>query len=394
VPALRTSIPDQLARSISCSLGLPEDAGAVLGALLLQTDRAASLEELEAVLRRPVGRLGVSVDQLRRLGVLERGEQRFKQRLRGTPGLRDLLRQLASAYRKGGMEALEALHWQQREISKPYRRLMRALQQLCPVERLTEFGAALNRDLEQLPLWEASTRAISQLAGRWDVLLPEASRPALASSPLIVYGNHPSMLTPFLVSAALEREDIRVITCRYVEQLVPNIADHLFPVEPAYTRTAREGLKHGLSHLLSMALLYRFDQMPDPVTAKQLNGQSIRAASEHVRSGGVSVIFPGGGGTRRWYPGLGRLISQLLQDPGASEPLLVPIREMHSSNLRLYRLLSGRTGSRSKKSRKLPITLAVGRPQPLSSYAFTDRTSPQEIVKTLRTQFRRTRCEG
>jgi hypothetical protein len=94
-----------LARRVGESLGLPEDAAAVVVALLLELGDGISLDELVFMLRRPIGRLGSSIDRLRRLGAIERGVRHIPALTRGTPGIRDLIRNLAAAYRSGGMEA-------------------------------------------------------------------------------------------------------------------------------------------------------------------------------------------------------------------------------------------------------------------------------------------------
>ena len=113
-PCDRTELLEAMSRRFRDSLGLPHDAGAIVGSLLLNSDGAVSLGTLEQFLKRPIGRVGSSIDLLRRLGAIERGEQRFPGLARGTPGLRDLLRRLAAAYRRGGMEALEGEHWRRR----------------------------------------------------------------------------------------------------------------------------------------------------------------------------------------------------------------------------------------------------------------------------------------
>ncbi len=380
------TLSERMGKRLSDDLGLPSDAANVVSSLLLAREDAVSLEDLERVLRRPIGRLGTSVDLLRRLGVIQRGERRFAAFTRGTPGLRDLLRRMAAAYRKGGMEALETVHWRRVETSASYRRLLRWLGKLLPLDAVAEFGSQLDRDLETSPLWEASTRALSRLNDRWEIDIPDATREIIASKPLIVYGNHPSMLTPFLVAAALEREDLKFVSCRYVSQLIPNLERDIFPVDPTYDRSAREGLKTGFSHMLTMALLYRFDEGVDIEQAREQNLSSIQAAAEHVSHGGVSLIFPGAGGTRVWYPGLGVLIKEVLRNEPDTDVYLVPIHEAHSSNLRLYRALSKK---RRGFGRRPPLSLHVGQPRPLRYEGFSLSQKPREIAHQLHWAYRR-----
>ena len=386
-PSIERSLSETLAERLRKSVGLPPDAGAILGSLLLEPDGAVSLERLERFLRRPIGRLGQSVDLLRRLGAIERGERRFPGWTRGTPGLRDLARRLAAAYRRGGMEALEGEHWRRREISPGYRRIVRILQAICPLDALAEFGAQLDRDLEDHPLWEASTIALSRLPDRWEIRISDEVREIAANRPLIVYGNHPSMLTPFLVAAALERDGLKFVSCRYVARLIPNVADALLPVDPTWERSSRNGWAGSLSHLLTLALLYRFDEPRDPRLAREGNRRSILAAAEHVLAGGASLIFPGGGGEKAWYPGLGLLVSEVLARD-ADEVYLLPVREENSSNMRLYRTLS-RRGSPPRRLLRRPIRLTVGRPQALTSMASLRGSEPQQIVDRLRRRYAR-----
>lgn len=112
----RDGFSNALAHRLSTALGLPNDAAAAVGALLVDPEGAVSLDDLEAVLRRPIGRLGPSVDRLRRLGMVERGAGQASATMRGTAGLRDLMRRLTAAYHRGGMEAIEAEHWDRSPI--------------------------------------------------------------------------------------------------------------------------------------------------------------------------------------------------------------------------------------------------------------------------------------
>jgi hypothetical protein len=383
----RKDFSEALGRTLTESIGLPDDAAAVIGSLLLDDDGAASLSELESVLNRPIGRLGSSMAQLTRLGVIQRGVQRFPGPRQGTLGLRDLACRLAAAYRKGGMGEIEEVHWRRRETSKFYRLGMHLIHSLCPLEALTQFGAELNRDLQSYSLWEASMLALSRLPDAWEVTLPRDARQILRTKPLIVYGNHPSMLTPFLVAAALERDDFGFVAHGYVERLIPEIRKYLFPVEPTYDGSLREGMKHGLSHLLTVALLNRFDEpdVSDPSKAS-INRASIQDAAEHVVEGGVSVIFPGGGGEGAWFPGLGVMVSEVLKSDRAEDVYLLPIREKNSSNVRLHRSLARRKRGRRGLVRQ-PICLAVGEPQSLSLSGFTPATSPKQIVDKLRKRY-------
>jgi len=384
--AARRELTEALGTYISRSIGLPDDASVIVSAMMIESDAAVSLDELERFLRRPIGRLGLSVDRLRRLGAIKRDAGRRAAPVRGTPGLRDLLARLAHAYRRGGMKALEAEHWRRRERSAVYRTAIRIVQAICPLDAVAGFGANLDRDLETRPLWEAATLALSRLSDRWEIDVPDGDSHVLRHRPLVVYGNHPSMLTPFLVAAALERPDFKFVSCRYVARLIPNAADVIFPIEPTWERSSRDGVRGGLSHILSMAILYRFDRPEPPDVARTANRRSILSAAEHVAAGGASLIFPAGGGERVWYPGLGVLVSEVAKRKGIDDAYVVPVREENSSNLRLYRALSRR---RRGTPRRRPIRLTVGRPEPLTSFGFGTAAEPHDVVHALRDHYER-----
>jgi len=152
----------------------------------------------------------------------------------------------------------------------------------------------------------------------------------------------------------------------------------LSPVEPTRARSVRDGLQGGMLHVLGMAALYRFDVLLDPC------GRPTRGERRHIRH------LPRRGRRGAWYPGLGRMVLALLTSEAAGDVYLVPTREEHSSNVRLYRTSSGRRRARRLALRR-SIRMVIGDPVPLLKSGLTPATDPRRIAATLRAGYRSAR---
>ncbi len=375
----------EVATRLRTSFGVPEDAGRVLASLLVNGG-AATLSDVAAVAGTSLGDAAVGCDILGGRGALWRaaGVKPGTWSQGKDSGLRRSLSRLRGAYRDGGLPAVREEHVRSSEQSAAYRQASSVLEHLCPMMALLHLGTELEDALSRESLPNAAASLLSRLPDRWEIPIVESTRAPLQRSPLVVFGNHPSMLTPFLLAAALERDDLRILAHRYVTTLVPSMGPYVLPLEPTHLVSARRRGLAGPAHTLSLSALRQLDVVVDEEEARRVNRAALNEGVRHVLAGGALAIFPNGGRENgRWYPGLGRLVDALR----GSDALLVPVREAGSSNRRVYRLLRKRHGGAPLRE---PIRFYVGQPIPMRRLVLPPDAGAAEIVALLRSVYERT----
>ncbi|MCX6093399.1 MAG: hypothetical protein NTY63_01045 [Candidatus Bipolaricaulota bacterium] len=374
-----------LAVHLRASLGVPEDQGKAIASLLV-SGGTATLSEVAAVADTSLGDADAGCSRLASRGAVWQAvgvKPGIWSDTRGR-GLRRSLSRLRSAYRHGGLPAVREEHLRNAERSAAYRRASSAIERLCPMAALLHLGSELERALCRESLPDAALSLLSRLPDWWEIPMLESARGPLQRSPLLVFGNHPSMLTPFLLAAALERDDLRILAHRYVTTLVPSMTPYVLPLEPTHLVSARRRGLASPAHALSVSALRRLDGLVDEEEARRVNRAALDEGVRHVLAGGALAIFPNGGRENgRWYPGLGRLVDSLR----ASDALLVPVREAGSSNRRVYRLLRGR---RHRAPLREPIRFYVGEPIPMRRLVLPSDAGAGEIVAMLQSVYERT----
>jgi len=228
------------------------------------------------------------------------------------------LSEMQASFRDGDIAGLRKAYLKARSDNFFLRHLLRLIERFYPV---------------------ASRETLERIGIDWEYRLPKETEEVLRSARVIFYGNHPSMLTPFLIAARLDRTDIRILMMGYVGHLIPSLSRLILPLELPLNRPLTELRRGGMKHLLALWLVSR------------LNRRSLKAAIDHVRSGGCVAIFPAGGGraNRRWYPGIGTLVKDLAKESTDRPIYLVPIREYNSSNHRVYASLAKTKAARIRR---------------------------------------------
>ena len=370
--------------------GLSKPMSELLASLLLSPD--LSFRDLVERSEGSAGGVAASRDALVERGIIER--------VRVSPGattrpnrfgIRQTFAKLRTAYEEGGIHELAEVHHLALEESPPYARLFGMLQRACPFSELLGLAARLDVGIGASGLPGAANAALSELRDRWEIHLPRerSARRILRHAPLIVYGNHPSMLTPFLLAAALEREDLRFVAFGYVGKLVPAMASHIFPVFPTFRRSIRQSLSAGLSHILALSMLYRLDRVPSPDEARRRNREAIDRAIGHVGHGGATVIFPAAGReSGAWFPGLGAIVRGVAASDPAVPAYLVPIRVRNNANERVYAAIRSGRGCRTKPRicSRGPILVEIGLPSRIDRPNAAERTAV-EISRRLQAQY-------
>ncbi len=366
------------------SLGVPEDQGRALASLLV-SGGTATLSEVAAMAGTSLGDAHVGCEFLASRGAVWQAAG-VKPGVWSDPrgrGLRRALSRLRCAYRRGGLPAIREEHLRTAERSAAYRRVSSAIERVCPMAALLHLGSELEGALCRESLPDAALSLLSRLPDWWEIPMLETARASLQRAPLLVFGNHPSMLTPFLLAAALDRNDLRILAHRYVTTLVPSMAPYVLPLEPTHLVSAQRRGLASPAHTLSLSALRQLDGLIDEEEARRANRAALAEGVRHVLAGGALAIFPNGGRENgRWYPGLGRLIAALR----ASDALLVPVREVGSSNRRVYRLLRRR---RHVPLLREPIRFYVGEPIPMRRLVLPPDADAGEIVAMLQSLYER-----
>jgi len=309
---------------------------------------------------------------------------------------RRLLAQLRVAYQRGGMPAFQEVHLAALRQHWTYRTMWRLVDFASPASSLLTLASDFDRRIGEVGLSAAADAMIKILPFSWEMRLPGKEAEILSTAPLLIYGNHPSMLTPFLIAAAVNRPDLRIIALSYVGKLIPNLEAYLFPLQASQRRTLRGRSRSGMTHALSLSLIYHLDGQLNSEVARDQNHATLSKAARHVLGGGAAVIFPGGGGkeTRGWFPGIGVIAANLAQAAGSDTIYLVPVKVSNSSNSRVYSTLSENPLSRIRRRLlyRHPIQLTVEKPIPLVSLIKGRNHSPQFLASLLQnhyeTQFR------
>ena len=184
-----------------------------------------------------------------------------------------------------------------------FRAALRAIESVFPLKRVGSMGAEFDARIARDGLSEASRWLLTESGIPWKAEFPEIGRELLESGPLVIYGNHPSLATPFILAAVLEHPRLGYISSAYVSNLLPAMVPHLFAVELIRHQQVRNRPGSGVAHLVAHSLLADIYERPSREVARAANREVISNAAKHVTQGGALVIYPAGGGKDRlWYP--------------------------------------------------------------------------------------------
>ncbi len=256
---------------------------------------------------------------------------------------RQAVRRVRRAYAAGREGRLQTAYADARWQTPIIRPLLALADRLYPITEVIHFAGEMDRRIRADGLSAACSAGVARLGLDCEFAMSDATREILASSPAIVYGNHPTLLTPFLVGAALPRLEVRFFMLNYVGHLIPALKQYMLPLEISSPRGFREWRRGGNRRVVAHWLTQILEKGRAPVDAKPSNRTMLGRGASHVIAGGCIVIFPSGGGRkdRAWYPGIGHIARQLAGNRAAPDVFLVPMREEQSSNDHVYRALRG-----------------------------------------------------
>ena len=308
----------------------------------------------------------------------------------GVRSARVAIDRMRDAYAAGDIVGLIRAYRQAPGESRLLRVALSLLESFYPLPAFLELAAHLDRNIGDDGLHVGCRRFFQEIAFDWQYDLSGPHKEIAETHPVIFFGNHPSLLTPFLVAASVNRSDLRYFSTSFVCRLIPSFGEISYPMEVPLTRSWTEWRRGGWKRVLAYRLISLLHDLPDGEETKTINCRSLALGASHVRQGGSVMICPGGGGKhdRRWYPGIGSLLKNLQQAPGDREAYLVPIREENCTNKRVYAHLMDGPMARLKESvlYRGPVRITIADPIPLSRI-ISPASTAEQIVELLRAHY-------
>lgn len=297
---------------------------------------------------------------------------------------RNSLNTLRVAYSEGDAQQLHDAYVGVRKTSRFLAMFFPLLENIYPVRGFLDFASRLEDCMAADGLHLGCKRFFDKLTVPWRIDLPASIRVIAENEPVLFFGNHPSLFTPFLAAASVNRPDFRFFSSKYVCNLLPSLRAAAFPMEVPLTRSWVEWRRSGWQRVLVYRLLSLIHDMPEPEAVRASNRASIAAGADHLRQGGSAIICPGGGGKakdRKWYAGIGTLMKQLQESPGERSVYLLPYREENCSNKRIYAHIQKGPLARFKNAvvYRGPIRMRFGDPIPLADIGNPESTVHQLV---------------
>jgi len=309
------------------------------------------------------------------------------------PGFRQrwkaILHQLRQAYESGDVRSLRTL-WYQGLREPGVGWALRLFNRIYPLQAILDVADELNGRMAEEGLARASRWLLEEKVVHWRAEVPPATQAVLAHRPVVIYGNHPSLLTLFLVSSQVDRPDFRVVAASFLERFLPGFAPYAYAVELPVRDWWRQFWEGGLQRLVVVYWVTRLRPVPPKTRAKELNRMTLRKSIEHVRDGGALLIAPQGWSrtTRRWYPGLGIILQDLAKNSGPNPLYLVAYHEENSTDALVHAFLAG--GARSRRVldrlKRDPVKITFSQPRVLVPAELLEG-SPADLVERLRRDY-------
>jgi hypothetical protein len=301
---------------------------------------------------------------------------------------RKSLDSLHVAYSEGDAKQLHDAYVDARKTSRFLAILFPFLETIYPVRQFLALASQLEESMSTYGIHSGCQHLFTKLSISWRHELPPPIREIAENEPVLFFGNHPSLFTPFLAAACVDRPDFRFFSAQYACNLLPSLKAAAFPMEVPLTRSWTEWRRSGWQRALVYRLLSLIHDMPDPDDVRASNRTSLAAGAQYIREGGSALICPGGGGKAKdlkWYTGIGSLVKQLQQSQGERTIYLLPFREENCSNKRIYANIQQGPLARFKRDviYRGPIRFRFGDPIPIDEIGTPD-TTVHQLVELLK----------
>jgi len=274
--------------------------------------------------------------------------------------------------------------------SLSYRFFCGLLDLVYPATALLDVLKDLDHRAEESGLARALTGVLELLPTPCRTAFPAQGEDQIRTHPIVVFGKHGSILTPFLVATSLSRLDLKMLGASYVAKLGPNIARTMYPVDlpiPTFRRAARRGILLRIGAWLTAKL----DTPVDKMVARERNRTSLIRAAEHVLGGGALLIAPDARNPKeKWRSGIGILVAHIARsDTALHETRLVPYR-VWAPITGIFHLLSRNPFLRAvgRWQYRQPVRVVLGEPILLSEVIRRTGLDPIAITEHLESHYR------
>jgi 1-acyl-sn-glycerol-3-phosphate acyltransferase len=300
---------------------------------------------------------------------------------------------LRAAFTTGGIPALREAYLAAARESAVFRCAGRLAELVFPVVRFLDWIVRLDGFIATHGLHGAIARLAEEFPLRWETRVSHECVEILRRAPVVVYGNHPSQITPLFVAAALGRPDLRFLCIELYPQFLPAVTPYALPLQRSLLRQWRDRFGSGFRHTLALSLLFLVEEQKRYPDAREHNRQALRAAVDHIRGGGSVLIFPMGESTgwRDWFQGIGVLARDLAQTAAQCPAYFVPFFVENESNARLYSLLSTSPLGRWRRRRlnRDPVRIWFECAVPVAQIVPDPAVLPLAIARQLQSGYRR-----
>jgi len=297
-------------------------------------------------------------------------------------GVRAAIATLKSAYANGDAAALHAAYVGASSTSRLLQASLPLLERAYPVRKLLGFASTLESCIASHGLHHGCRTFFKEMSIPWESHISASARRVAENASVVFFGNHPSLFTPFLTAATIDRPDFRFFSSKYVCHLLPSVGACSFPMEVPMTKTVTEWRRGGWQRALVYRLISLLHAMPSAEDVRTSNLESLSQGAAYVRQGGSTILCPGGGGKlkdRRWFTGIGSLVKQLQRLSEEQIAFLLPFREENSSNKRIYAHVQNGPIARFKRAVVYhgPIRIRFGDPIPVTEFGTPESTIHQ-----------------
>ncbi len=304
--------------------------------------------------------------------------------------IRRIVAELRTSLASGGIEAMAKTHSAAMKDCTSYRVFCWVVGLVYPVPGLLDLMKGLDRQVGERGLTAASEEVLDRLPTSWGAEFPAGREDEIRTRPVIIFGKHGSILTPFLIAASLDRPDIKMLGASYVATLGPNIARYMYPVHLPIS-TFRRATRKGFLLRIGAWMAVRLDSPVEKETAQERGRESLVLSAEHVCGGGALLIAPDARNPRaKWRSGIGILVAHVAKAAAADcDALLVPYR-IWASITGIFHLLSRNPLMRAlgRWEYRRPIRVAFGEPIRLSAVIEKTGIDPDAITEHLEAYYR------
>lgn len=297
---------------------------------------------------------------------------------------------LRNAYASGDLARLVAEYARVRRhplLALP----LRALESIYPVWEFLQIAPTFDRRIAERGLVEASQWLLDTYVSPWRCEMAAQIRSTISAGPVLVYGNHAALTTPFLVAAAMARPDLRILSADYVRNLLPSYSSYAFPVEIPHGRWREEYRRGGLRGAVQAKLLGLMPGTQRTERTRQRNRASLQAGADHLARGGCVLVCPEGGSIRQklWYTGIGYIAHSAVSRAQGLPVQCLPYLEQHMSHRRACASVQRGPWARFRRRflSRHPVTIRFADPVALHEIVRADDT-PVEITGRLQTHYR------